>query len=323
LPRANTGLTQAAYTPFQKRDRLARRVLAMRGLQETVTYSFMPGKVAEQFFPADIQNLIRITNPISADLDVMRGSILPNLVQATARNAARGFHDCALFEVGPIYKNISQEGQSLVAAGLRHGMAVAKQWQNTKRNVDVFDVKADALALLEQLGVPTSNISISTDTPSYFHPGQSGVLRLGPHALAHFGVLHPALMTALDIPHACAGFEVFLAALPAMKEGSATKPLADMPDLQPVARDYAFIMGKDVPVDKLIKAIKGADKTLITQVQLFDVYEGKGVPDNHRSLAVAVTLQPREKSLTDADIESISAKLIADAQKATGAILRS
>lgn len=312
-------LTVSAFSPAQKKVAVMRRALAARGLLETVTWSFMPSAWGKRF--ATLHPSSHIQNPISADLDVLRPTILPNLLMAAKRNADRGFSDAALFEIGPIYKSAKSEDQFMVASALRMGNQ-PRSWNLKERAVDVFDAKADALAALESVKAPTGNLQILAEAPSYFHPGRSGVLRLGPSVLAHFGEIHPALLAAADIQHAVIGLEVFLDALPAQKETGPAKPLADLPDLQPVQRDYAFILARDVAADKLIKAIRAADKDLIANVELFDVYEGKGVAEGHKSLAVSVTLQPRSKTLTDAELDAFSAKVIAAAQKATGASLR-
>ena len=315
-----TALTVSAFSPQQKKVAVMRRALASRGLLETVTWSFMPSAWGKRF--ATLHPSSHIQNPISADLDVLRPSILPNLLMAAKRNADKGFNDAGLFEIGPIYKSAKAEDQFTVAAALRMG-TTPRSWNNPSRNVDVFDAKADALNALESVKAPTGNLQILPEAPSYFHPGRSGVLRLGPSVLAHFGEIHPAILAAADISHAVIGMEVFIDALPAQKETGPAKSLADMPDLQPVQRDYAFILEQYVAADKLLKAIRAADKDLIANVELFDVYEGKGVQEGHKSLAVSVTLQPRQKTLTDAELDAFSAKVIAAALKATGASLRS
>ncbi|MBY0429305.1 MAG: phenylalanine--tRNA ligase subunit beta, partial [Alphaproteobacteria bacterium] len=315
----SNALTTSAFSPAQKKVAVMRRALASRGLLETVTWSFMPSAWGKRF--ANLHPSSHIQNPISADLDVLRPSILPNLLMAAKRNADRGFNDAGLYEIGPIYKSAKAEDQFTVASALRMGNQ-PRSWNMKERSVDVFDAKADALNALESVKAPTGNLQILPEAPAYFHPGRSGVLRLGPNVLAHFGEIHPAILAAADISHAVIGMEVFIDALPAQKETGPAKPLADLPDLQPVQRDYAFILSRDVAADKLLKAIRAADKDLIANVELFDVYEGKGVAEGHKSLAVSVTLQPRQKTLTDAELDAFSAKVIAAAQKATGASLR-
>lgn len=315
----NSALTVSAFSASQKKAAIMRRALAARGLLETVTWSFMPSAWGKRF--ATLHPSAHIQNPISADLDVLRPTILPNLLMAAKRNADRGFNDAGFYEIGPIYKSAKAEDQFSCAAALRMGM-MPRSWNVKERAVDVFDAKADALSALEAVKAPTGNLQVLPEAPSYFHPGRSGVLRLGPSVLAHFGEIHPALLSAMGIDNPVIGAEIFLDALPAIKDAGPARPLADLPDLQHVQRDYAFILSRDVAADKLLKAIKAADKDLISNVELFDVYEGKGVETGHKSLAVSVTLQPRGKTLTDADLDAFSAKVIAAAQK-TGASLRS
>jgi phenylalanyl-tRNA synthetase beta chain len=319
LPKAHA-LTASALSPQQKRAGIARRALAARGLLETVTFSFMPGTLATRF--GDVPAELRIANPISADLDVMRPSILPNLLQAAARNAARGFADNGLFELGPVYRSAALNGQALVAGGVRTGFAVPRGWSEKTRPVDAFDAKADALAVLDMIKAPMGSAQVTADAPAHYHPGRSGVLRLGPNVLAAFGEIHPAILQQMDIVGAAAGFEIFLDAAPLPKDTGPARPLADLPDLQPVTRDFAFMVTRDTAAATLLKAVRAADKALITDANVFDVYEGKGVPEGQKSVALSITLQPREKPLTDADIEAIAAKVIASAAKA-GASLRS
>lgn len=321
LLRPEGTLGASAYTPAQKRLGTVRRALAAQGLYETVTWSFMPSALAQHFAP--LHPMLQLQNPISADLDVLRPSILPNLLQAAARNSDRGYPDVNLFEVGPVYfMRDNTQAQMTVATGLRVGAGVARQWQTGARALDAFDAKADALAALEALKAPMANLQASADAPSYFHPGRSGVLRIGPTALAHCGEIHPALVARIGLSGPVCGFEVFCDAVPLSKDTGPGRPLADMPSLQPLTRDYAFVLSRDVSAAMLVKAVRSADKTLITHVEVFDSYEGKGVPEGQKSLALAVTLQPREKSLTEADIEALSGKIIAAASKATGATLR-
>ncbi|MDP9196199.1 MAG: phenylalanine--tRNA ligase subunit beta [Pseudomonadota bacterium] len=325
LPPRSVSITQPAINTVWKRALSVRRTLAARGMAESVTWSFMEGKTAALFAPGGaVDNSLRLANPISADLDTLRPSILPNLLTAAGRNAARGYPDTALFETGPAFRSGKPEDQTLVATGLRTGMNQPRHWAGKQRPVDALDAKADALAALEAAGLPPSvELQITRDTPAWYHPGRSGTLRLGPNILAWFGEIHPAVLTEMKIDSPTAGFEVFPEAIPVpkKKEGTA-KPLADLPTLQPVVRDFAFILDRDMDADKLVRAVKGTDKALIRQVAVFDIYEGKGVPDGRKSLALSVTLQPVDKTLTDSDIEALSAKIVASAAKATGATLR-
>lgn len=264
---------------------------------------------------------LTLTNPISADLAVMRPSILPNLVDAAARNTDRGLDDSALFEIGNIYRSTDAAGQVLTAAVLRTGNAQARHWAGATRTVDVFDAKADALAVLEACGINLAGVQITADAPAWYHPGRSGQIKQGMSVLASFGELHPALLAQLKRDEAMAGAEIFLAGMPAPKKKGPQKELLRPSPFQPVSRDFAFIADRALAADKLVRAIKAADKTLISAVDVFDVYQGKGVEDGKKSLAVAVTLQPVDKTLTDADIVAVSDKIVAAAAQA-GAVLR-
>jgi phenylalanyl-tRNA synthetase beta chain len=319
MPRAGA-LPKPAVSPAQKRVQQAKRILASRGLDEAVTFSFMPGDVAKLF--AGGNALIPLANPISADLDVMRPSILANLLTATVRNQARGLADAAIFEVGPGFQNETPKGQLMVAAGIRVGAAAARHWTGKPRNVDAYDAKADAMALLAALGAPAENLQATADAPAYFHPGRSASLRLGPNVLAQFGEFHPKVVAALDLKGPAVGFEVFLDRVPMPRAKGTARPLLDASAFQPLARDFAFVVARDVAAERLVKAAKGADKALITEVAIFDVFEGGSLGDGKKSIALSVTLQPREKTLTDAEIEAVSAKIVAAVNKATGGELR-
>ncbi|MDD5585396.1 MAG: phenylalanine--tRNA ligase subunit beta [Alphaproteobacteria bacterium] len=318
MPRASA-VTKGALGLLEQRAGKARRALAAQGLMEAVTWSFMPGKIAAEFGQND--PALRLSNPISADLDVMRPSILGNLVQAAGRNADRGFADVGLFEVGPAYRSTSPDGQDPVAAALRAGKT-PRHWAQALRAVDAFDAKADALAALAACGAPMASVQVLADAPVWYHPGRSGSLRLGPTLLGYFGELHPSLLAACGAEGPMTGCELFLAAIPAPRASGAARPLLKLDALQPVRRDFAFVVFADVTAEKLIKAVKSADKNLIRDVAVFDVYEGKGVGAGKKSVALSVTLQPAERSLTDAEIEDISSRITAAVAKATGGALR-
>ena len=316
-------LPQAVLTTTQRRVSLARTALARRGLEEAVTFSFVSGRQAELFGGGAAD--LRLVNPISSDLDVMRPSVLPGLVAAAARNADRGFDDMGLFEVGPQYADATPAGQCRVAAGLRAGNASPRHWALPARGADAFDAKGDALAALAACNAPVDKLQVTTDAPAWYHPGRSGSLRLGPKVLAHFGELHPRVLRGFELRGPAAGFEVFLDNVPlpkAKKAGGKLRPALELAPLQAVLRDFAFVVDGDVAAEKVLRAAKGADKALITGVELFDVYAGKGIEDGKKSLAIAVTLQPTEKTMTDADIEAVAKKIVAQVNKATGGVLR-
>jgi len=319
LDRASA-LPEPAVTPAQRRGQQAKRLLADRGLLEAVTYSFTASAAAEHF--GGVGQALRLANPISADLDVMRPSILPNLLMAAARNQARGIPDIGLFEVGPHYSDATEKGQALVAAGIRVGEDGPRHWRDKRGPVDAFVAKADAQALLTALGAPVENFQTTADAPGWYHPGQSGQFRLGPTVLARFGALHPRVARAFDIEGAAVAFEVMLDAVPQPRAGkgrAAFRPSV----LQPVERDFAFLLDAAVPAEKLLRAAKGADKALIASVGLFDLYEGERIGAGKKSVAISVVLQPTERTLTDAEIEGVSQKIVAAVAKATGAVLRS
>jgi phenylalanyl-tRNA synthetase beta chain len=314
-------LPHAVLTTAQRRVSVARTALARRGLDEAVTFSFVSDRHAALF--GGVGDDLRLVNPISADLDVMRPSVLPGLAAAAARNADRGLADVALFEIGPQYADETPEGQALCAAGLRAGNAAPRHWALAQRGADAYDAKGDALAALGACGAPVDRLQVTTDAPAWYHPGHSGTLRLGAGALAHFGELHPKVLRGFELRGPVAAFEVFLDAvpLPKAKDGRARPALALAP-FHAVERDFAFVVDADLPAEKLIRAAKGAEKALITNVELFDVYAGKGIAAGKKSLAIAVTLQPTKRTMTDPEIEAVAKKIVAQVEKATGGVLR-
>ncbi len=306
---------------IQKRARAAKRGLASIGMHEAVTWSFMT-KAHATLFGGGGEDLT-VENPISSDLDQMRPSILANLAVASQRNRDRGASTVALFEVGQIFLDDTEKGQLMVATGLRAGQKTNRHWLNQNHDVTVFDAKADALAVLDFVGAPSANIQVFEDAPSHFHPGRSGTLRLGPkNILATFGELHPRVLKALDVNGPVVGFEVFLSRVPAPRNASALKPALSMSNLQTTERDFAFLVDDNARIGDMLRAIKGADKQSIQSVTVFDVYQGKGVPRDKKSVAVSVLLEPIEATFSEKDIDAISAKVIAAAEKAVGASLR-
>ena len=303
-----------AYTPRQVRTATARRVLATRGLLECVTFSFVARGRAALF--GDTPDALRLVNPIASDLDQMRPTPLATLAPAAARNVARGLASGALFEIGPAFHPAGQES---LAAGLRYGPA-PPQWPHAAA-LDAFAAKADVLALLAALGLPMDSLSITADAPGHYHPGRSGTVRQGPKlVLAHFGELHPRVAAALDLPGPAVAFEVRLDGVPEPKRRRRSPP--DLPAFQPLRRDFAFVVDAATPAETLLRAVRGAARGLIAAVSLFDVYEGEHVPAGKKSLAVEVVIQPRQATLTDAEIEAVTAKVVEAAAKAAGAVLR-
>tara|TARA_R110000868_G_scaffold102524_6_gene282372 strand:+ start:1350 stop:3749 length:2400 start_codon:yes stop_codon:yes gene_type:complete len=312
---------QAPATAMQLRARYARRALAGRGYQEAVTWSFCETSQAALFGGHGAG--LALENPISSELDVMRPTALIHLLTALQSNADRGLGDARLFEVGPIYLTDQPDGQLLVATGVRR-IASGRHWTGT-RIPDVFDVKADAMAALEAAGAPAASLQVAAEARDWWHPGRSGVLRQGPkNVMAEFGEIHPRVLKALGIDGRVLAFEIVLDAIPQPRKASGLKARTqlDRADLTPVKRDFAFLVDKAVAADSLIRAAKGADKALISDVTVFDVYDGKGVPEGQTSLAIEVVLQPRDKTLTDEEIDAVAAKVIGKVSGATGGTLR-
>ncbi len=321
LPRET--LFAPAENPAARMRRQSRLALAQLGLHECVTWSFMAKADALRFQSKDAPTL-RLANPIASDLDTMRPSILPNLLQAAQRNADKGMGIAGLFEVGPIFNGTGPDQQPSVATTLRSGKTHDRHWiaDSAPRPVDVFDAKADALSILSACGVPVERLQVSRDAPSYYHPGRSGQLRLGANVVANFGELHPGILRQMDIDAVAVGAEVFLAALPESRRKTDAIPLLVTPDLLPVTRDFAFILPRTVNADTLLTTIRSVDKQVIQGATIFDVYQGQHIPDHQKSVAVTVTLQPGAASFTDADITAISQKIIDTVMAKTGATLR-
>ena len=320
--RADSGLPQNALLADQKRHSQARRVLAKRGMVEAVTYSFLSNADADLFGGAP--DSVKLVNPISSDLDVMRPSLLPNLLNAANRNVSRGMNSVAMFEVGPQFKGDLPKDQLIIAAGIRTNQIGSKHWNQDPRTVDVFDAKADALAVLEDLGAPAVKLQAIAEAPAWYHPGRSGVLCLGPkNKLAFFGEIHPGLLKRMGIKGQVIGFEIFVDALPKPKaKPSARKPHLNLPQLHTVDRDFAFVVNDDVAASAVVNAAIGADKKLITNVSVFDVFSGENLGEAKKSIAISVTMQPIEQTFTDAEIDAVAEKVIANVNKSTGGSLR-
>jgi phenylalanyl-tRNA synthetase beta chain len=254
----------------------------------------------------------------------MRPSLVPNLIAAVSRNMARGFSDVALFEVGQAYAGDRPEDETLRATGVRRGDAVTRNWQGGQRPVDVFTAKADALAVLEAAGLPISTLQITAEAPSWYHPGRSGTIQMGPqNRLATFGEVHPRVLNQMDVKGPLCAFDVNLSALPLPKNKGSARAALKASDLMAVKRDFAFVVDQNIEADKLVKAAKGVDRDLITEVVVFDRFAGGTLDQGKASLAIEVTIQPRDKTLTDGEIEVLSEKIVAQVHKATGGVLRS
>jgi len=312
-------------TPLQLRTRRARRALASRGIIEAVTWSFITKSAAKLFGGG--QRELEVANPIASDLSDMRPTLLAGLIAAAQANADRGFGDVALFEVGQIFKGDRPQDQFMAASGVRRGFAssegLGRHWSGSVQ-ADLFDAKADALAVLAASGAPMQALQIVAGGPGWLHPGRSGTIQIGPqNVLGYFGEMHPRALEALGADGPLMVFEVILDRIPeAKKKPTRAKPVIELSAFQPVSRDFAFIVDRTVKAGDIVRAALGVDKKLITGVNVFDVYEGKGIDDGKKSIAIAVTIQPREKTLTDQEIEAVAAKVVAEVTKKTGGTLR-
>lgn len=313
-------IARPTLTPGQKRARIARRTLASRGFNETINFSFISRAHAALFSGGD--DMRQVANPIASDLDAMRPSVLPSLLAAAARNQARGVSEAMLFEMGATFQSGMPGDQALCASAIRMG-AAARHWSKAEHGADAFDAKADMLAVLETaMGAPMT-APIRAEAPSWYHPGRSGTLALGTKVLGQFGELHPAVLAAFDLKGPVCGFEVFMDAIPEPKSKGKARAVFAPSAFQPVERDFAFLLDRDVSAEDVLKAARSVDRTLIDSISVFDLYEGKGVPEGKKSLAIAVRLQPKDKTLTDAEIDAIAAKIVGAVTKATGGTLRS
>jgi phenylalanyl-tRNA synthetase beta chain len=313
-------------TTIQLRTRKAKRALAARGMVEAVAWSFIAKAQAELFGGG--QPELALANPIAADLSDMRPSLIPGLLAAAQKNADRGTADVALFEVGQIFRGDRPEDQFTAAGGVRRALAkttgIGRHWSAPAAEVDAFDAKADALAVLAAAGAPAQALQIVPGGPAWLHPGRSGTIQIGPqNILGHFGELHPRALEALDAEGPLVAFEVILEKIPEPKpKPTRAKPVLELFPFQPVARDFAFVVDRAVKAADILRATQSVDRKLITNVTVFDVYEGKGIEPGKKSVAIAVTLQPREKTMTDEEIEAIAAKIVTEVSKRTGGTLR-
>jgi phenylalanyl-tRNA synthetase beta chain len=322
----DSGVLKPVLSLLQTRTPLARRALAARGLVEAITWSFVDHDAAVAF-GGGASELI-LANPIASDLSDMRPSLLPGLLAAVRRNTDRGYGDLALFEVGQIYRGDRPGDQVTNASAVRSGSAGAagtgRHWQARSGAVGVFDAKADAIALLDVLGLPREKLQITADAPVWFHPGRSGTIRQGPKTvLGHFGEFHPAVLELLDVEGPVAGFEIVLDAIPAPRpRPTKTKPPLALSEFQPVRRDFAFVVDADVAATQIVRAAESADRKLIAGVAVFDVFSGSAVGEGKKSVAIEVTLQPVERTMTDQEIDAVASRIVGEVARATGGTLR-
>jgi len=312
-------VAKPTLTPAQRRTRAVRRALAARGFNETVNYSFIPRDDAKLFGGGDEAR--QVENPIASDLDALRPSVLPSLLAAAKRNEARGFNDLMLFEIGVQFESGVPGAQEIVAAGIRVGEG-SRSWTKASHPSDAFDAKADTLAIIETAMGGPMTAPIKPGAPAWYHPGRSGTLALSHKLLARFGDIHPKVLAAFDLKGPVSGFEVLLEALPEAKSKGKARPVFSPSPFQAVERDFAFLVDVTVPADDILRAARSAERNLIEAVAIFDVYEGKGVPEGKKSLAISVRIQPKDKTLTEPEIEVVAQKIVTGVAKATGAALR-
>ncbi|MBV1864233.1 MAG: phenylalanine--tRNA ligase subunit beta [Rhodobacteraceae bacterium] len=324
LPRNSVGVAKPILTPMQKREAMARRRVAALGYNECVTYSFIDQPSAALFGGGS--DAVKVGNPISGDMSHMRPSLLPGLLAAASRNQARGVADMALFELGPVFHGGEPDEQEVIATGLLVGHTGPRDPHGARRAVDTFDAKADAEAVLSTIGAP-AKLMVLRDVNEWWHPGRSGKLSLGPkNVLAGFGEIHPKVLKEMGVKGPAVAFAVHIAKPPFPKNKSATRPALQISDLQAVDRDFAFVVDARVEALALLNAAKGADKALISDGSVFDQFTGDKAEAQmgagKKSIAITVRLQPKDTTLTDKDIEAVSAKIIAKVEKATGGVLR-
>jgi len=313
-------------TTLQSRTRKAKRALAARNLIEAVTWSFIAKSQAELFGGGTPQ--LALANPIAADLSDMRPSLVPGLIHAAQRNADRSFADVGLFEVGQVFRGERPQDQFTAAAGVRRALAkpsgIGRHWTKRDGEVDAFDVKADALAVLAAAGAPAQALQVSPGGPPWLHPGRSGTIRIGAqNVLGYFGEVHPNTLEALDVEGPLVAFEVILERIPEAKaKATRAKAPLELSPFQPVERDFAFVVERNVKAADIVRAAASVDRKLVAGVNVFDLYEGPGIEPGKKSVAIAVTLQPRERTMTDVEIEALAAKIVAEVGKRTGGVLR-
>ncbi|MFG6563982.1 phenylalanine--tRNA ligase subunit beta [Sulfitobacter sp. 1A13421] len=320
LPRLTTGVPRPVLSPMQRRVVTARRTAAALGYNECVSYSFIDQASAALFGGGT--DATRLENPISSDMSHMRPDLLPGLLQAAARNQARGFADMALFEVGPAFSGGEPGEEQVMVSGLLVGRTGPRDVHGAARAVDVYDVKADAEAVLAAIGAP-AKVQILRGADEWWHPGRHGKICLGPKkVLGVFGEVHPRVLAAMDVKGPAMAFTLYPAEVPLPRKSGATRPALQISDLQAVERDFAFVVDADVEALALVNAAKGADKALIEDVRVFDEFIGGSLGKGKKSLAITVRLQPSDKTLKDADIEAVGAKVVEKVTKATGGVLR-
>ncbi len=324
LPRPSPGVPQPVLTPQQRREAAARRMAAALGYSECVTYSFIGAEAAALFGGGS--EAVRLDNPISSEMTHLRPDLLPGLLAAAARNQARGFTDLALFELGPVFFGGEPGEQRVQLSGLLVGASAPRDPWGSRRAVDLYDAKADAEAILAAVGAP-ARMQIDRRLDGWWHPGRAGNMALGPSRLASFGEVHPRVLKAMEVKGPAVAFTVHLANVPLPRTKSPTRPALNASAFQAVERDFAFVVDERVEAAVLVNAALGADKGLIESVRVFDQFAGERAAAQmgagRKSLAITARLQPKDRTLTDAEIEAVAAKIVEKVTKATGGTLRS
>jgi phenylalanyl-tRNA synthetase beta chain len=322
LPPVSADDTYESYPGSRTRQKWGwqiRRALCAQGLNEAITMSFLDEKTAQMFGGGN--PALKLINPISSELSDMRPSLLPNLIHAVQRNFDRDQHNVNLYEVGKQFSDIGEQGEMLVASGVRSGKSGPRHWEGQLRDVDTFDAKADAITALKACGIDTENLMVLTPGPAYFHPGRSGYLSLGPkNKIAAFGEMHPKALGDMKVDPKVVGFEVYISNLPIPKNNQKTS--LELSPYQPVERDFAFIVDRSTPAQDVISAVKKVDKELISDIRLFDVFEGKTIEDGKKSLGISVRIEPKEGTMTDEMLSALSNKIIEQVRTLTGGELR-
>jgi phenylalanyl-tRNA synthetase beta chain len=299
----------ASVQPLNERISVIRKTLSVQGMTEICSWAFLPQEQAKQF--GGTNPALALLNPISADLDTMRPNLLPNLLSALSRNIARGFSSLALFETGNVFENVTPQGQVLMTAGIRANEAVPRNHLGNARAVDLFDAKADLFSVLEATGLAPAKLAIDRNIPSWYHPQRAGRISLGGKiTLGYFGEIHPLILASFDIKHTVVAFEAFLNNIPLPKAKGKAKPALAASNFQAVERDFAFVADEKVSAADIIKAIEGSEKQLIQSVNLFDVYAGKGVEAGKKSIAVSITLQAMDRTLSEQEITQVGQKVV-------------
>jgi phenylalanyl-tRNA synthetase beta chain len=320
MPRVTTGVLRPILTPVQRRAQIARRAAASLGYNECVTYSFIDAKTSALFSGGE--DATRLENPISSEMSHMRPALMPGLLQAAARNQARGFSDFALFEVGPAFHGGEPGEEHLLVSGILVGRTGPKDVHGSARPVDIFDVKGHADTILKAMGAP-AKAQVLRGAREWWHPGRHGLVCLGPKkVLGVYGELHPRVLREMDVKGPVVGFTLWPDEIPASRKGSATRDALVLNDLQVVERDFSFVLDANVEAVDVVNAARGADKALIESVRVFDEFIGGSLGDGRKSLAITVRIQPADKTLTDEEIEAVGAKIVGKVSKATGGVRR-